>query len=408
MLKKAFGARIPILALSFVLGLNLPRSFSLLALICVVTLLVFRADLKSCSREWVIWLSMLLLGLFGIAYTIRQLQLGVWTWHGKMFSDAATFSLLPMACLSSGWLWGRRCRNPLIGTQLLIAFALGGLVYVSLGLLFSREPWWNLTEIFTSSITVPWGDSGMAAQNVRSVEQRAYAALAFVAVIPWLFWFKPMGWSAKVLACFGLCAWGGYVVWSLNSTKLMLFVVFVALLPCLHMLPRRRFRLITVSLLGLLVTFLVFTKRICDERLYMQIGFIKHIQDHPWGGRQIHFPFAGCPGQPPRIFGPPRNLFTLPHNIFLDQINDVGIIPAFFLLASCAFLLVALLRGFSANANLNDWGPCLALRWGLLACILTQALFQPFLYSDRLLFCVTFLFTGTTLAEFSLRSRRFS
>ena len=110
-------------ALAFVLGLNLPRSFSLLALICAVGLFVWRADLNSLRRDQVAGLSMLLLVLFGLSYSIRQLQLEVWVWNGKVLADAATYTLLPAACLSLAWLWRQQPQDRDSGTELLLAFA---------------------------------------------------------------------------------------------------------------------------------------------------------------------------------------------------------------------------------------------------------------------------------------------
>jgi hypothetical protein len=393
-----------LLTLAFVLGLNLPRSFSLLALICAFGLGVWRADLPRLRRAPVLGWSILLLIAFGLAYSIRQLQLEVWIWNAKTMADAATFTLFPAMCLALGWLWRQQSRDRSSGQGLIVAFALGGLVYVSLALVLSRQPWWNLADIFPSAITVPWGDQGMSGQNVRSVEQRAYAAFAFLPVVPWLLWSKPVGWRAKVPPCLGLGAWGAYVIWSLNSPRLITFALFLALLPCLLMLPSRRARWLGLAGVVSITVWLVQSKRLCDERLPMQLAFLNQIRDHSWGGRQIHFSFQGCPGQGLMTFAPPPNFLHLPHNIFLDQVNDVGLLPALLLLVACSLLLTALLQGFYRGFRRGSWRPGLALCWSVLCCILTQALFQPFLYSDRLLFCLTFVFTGAMLAEFSADS----
>ena len=392
----------PILA--FVLGLNLPRSFSLLTLICAGGLVAWRADLPSLRRHPVVGWSILLLIGFGLIYSIRQLQLEVWIWNGKTLADAATVTLLPTTCLALGWLWRQHHQDLRSGHGLVAAFTIGGLVYVSLALLLSRQPWWNPAEIFPSVITVPWGDQGMAGQNVRSVEQRAYAALAFLPVVPWLLWSRPAGWLIKALASLGLGAWGAYAICSLNSPRLMAFALFFALLPCLMMLPSRRARWLALAGVVSITVWLVQSKRLCDERLPMQLAFLNQIHDHPWGGRQIHFSFEGCPSQGLMTFAPPPNFLHLPHNIFLDQVNDVGLLPALLLLVACSLLLTALLQWFYRGFRRGSWRPGLALCWSVLCCILTQALFQPFLYSDRLLFCLTFVFTGAMLAEFSADS----
>jgi hypothetical protein len=150
-------------------------------------------------------------------------------------------------------------------------------------LLLSRQPWWNLAEIFPSAITVPWGDQGMSGQNVRSVEQRAYAALAFLTVVPWLLWCRPAGWLTKALASLGLGASGAYAILSLNSPKLLAFALFFALLPCLLMLPSRRARWLALAGVVSITAWLVQAKRLCDERVPMQLAFLNQIPDHPWG-----------------------------------------------------------------------------------------------------------------------------
>jgi hypothetical protein len=316
-------------------------------------------------------------------------------------TDAATFVLIPAACLELGYRWRRWAANSDKVVPLLLAFALGGVVYVSLALLLSRQPWWTLNQVFPMTITVPWGADGMAGQNVRSVEQRAYAAFAFLPVIPWILSAKPRKWRVKAGMAIALGLYGGYLIWSLNSPKLMAFDLLLALAPCLLLIPSASVRWGIVATVASGLAALIGSKQICDERLPMQAAFLRHIPNHPWGGRQIEYTFEGCPGQGTMTFGPPPNFLHLPHNIFLDQINDVGIVPAGMLFAACSILLTALLVGFWHAVHRISWNAGLALRWAILSAILTQAIFQPFLYSDRLLFCCSFLFAGALLAEFS-------
>lgn len=146
----------------------------------------------------------------------------------------------------------------------------------------------------------------------------------------------------------------------------------------------------------------IHSKMLCDERIPMQITFLRHILNHPWGGRQISFSFEGCPGQGLlRFTGSPGYIY-LPHNIFLDIINDTGIIPAFFLLITGSTILILAGRHFLKVARTRKWDMGQSIRFGLIIAVICQSMFQPLLYSDQMLFTASFLLTGVLMAEFTL------
>lgn len=382
----------------FLLGLNLPKSFSLLGLVFVIGLVWGRSELMTLIRARLVVSSIVLLVAFGCSFSIRQFQLGFWSLTGASIADLLTFTLYPSLALAAGWLSRRIFLSRRAMCLAIVAFAAGGLCYVLLSLAISRDPWWRLDEVFPSAVTVPWGDHGMSGQNVRSVEQRAMPALVFAGSLPALLLRKSRGWLIKALLAFIASIIAIYALWSLHG-RLGYVVLFVVLVPSFFLMINRHWRLPLLSCAGVTIA-IGFTRQwLCDERFPMQLAFLQHIADAPWGGRRITFSFEGCPSQGLMKFGPPPSFFHLPHNIFLDVINDVGILPAFFLILACSLLLAGLIQAFVLSYNIRLWSISDALAFGSAAVVVTQAMFQPFLYSDRSMFVASFLLTGALLAE---------
>jgi len=165
------------------------------------------------------------------------------------------------------------------------------------------------------------------------------------------------------------------------------------------MINRKPWRLTTIAIAAALIALSMHLRVICDERLMMQSEFLKRIFIHPWGGRRISFNFEGCPGQGVFQFGQPPNSLHLPHNIFLDTINDVGVVPALFLFVAALMILLVMGSYFVQAANLEAWNADQLLRFGLVSAIICQAMLQPFIYSDQSMFVLTFLLTGVIIAE---------
>jgi len=398
-----FQLAILIVGIFFLLGLNLPKSFSLLGLIFIVGLVWGRCELKTLIRAPLVVSSIILLVAFGISFSISQFQLGFWSWTGGSIADLVTFTLYPSLALSVGWVSRRTFLSRRAMCIAVIAFAVGGLCYVLLSLAISRDPWWRYNEVFHSVVTVPWGDHGMSGQNVGSVEQRAMPALVLAGSLPLLLVRKSLGWLVQALLAFLVSMIAIYAFWSLHG-HFGYIVLSVVVAPSLFLMINRHWRVPLFSFVGSIISISLYTQRLCDERLPMQLAFIQYIADAPWGGRRISFSFEGCPGQGVIKFGPPPISLHLPHNIFLDVINDVGILPAFFLILACSLLLGGLTKAFILFYNKANWAISDALMFGLVAFVVTQAMFQPFLYSDRSMFVASFLLTGAMLAELEFRS----
>lgn len=407
MINKSLGLRgfqlaALIVGIFFLLGLSLPKSFSLLGLIFIVGLIWGRRELKALGGAPLVVSSMALLVAFGCLFSISQFQFGFWSWNGSSIADLVTFTLYPSLALAVGWLSRRTFLSRRTMCLAIVAFAVGGLFYVLLSLAISRDPWWRLDEVFPSAVTVPWGDHGMSGQNVRSVEQRAMPALVFAGSLPLLLLRKSHGSLVKALLAFLISMIAIYTLWSLHG-RLGYFVLFSVVAPSFFLMIDRHWRLPLLLSAGVSIGIGLTRQWLCDERFPMQLAFLQHIADAPWGGRQISFGFEGCPSQGVLKFGPPPNSYHLPHNIFLDVINDVGILPAFFLILACSLLLAGLAQAFILSYNIESWTISDSLVFGSVAVVVIQAMLQPFLYSDRSMFVISFLLTGALLAEPSLR-----
>lgn len=384
----------------FLLGLNLPKSFSLLAFVLFFGLLSARAEWRSLCAARQLLVSIILIFSFGITFSVRQFQLGYWALSGHSIADMLTFTFFPATSLITGYLARRRVLTRKALSLAIMAFALGGLCYVLLALGISRNPWWDLAQVFRKVITVPWGEYGLSGQNVRSVEQRLFPALIALSCLPLLIVQRPRLWRTKVFFVSLMSLLASYALWALQG-RLQFMALALSFVPYVFLIVNRSVRMALFVLVVLFVSSAPWNPLICDERYALHLEFLRHISSAPWGGRTISFVFEGC--QSKYVFAAPPAIIHLPHNIFLDVTNDVGIVPALFLLLGCSLLLVALLRGFVACGQAGLWNSGVALRFGIVAVVIVQSLFQPFLYSDRSFFVLSFLFAGAFLSEFSLQ-----
>jgi len=245
---------------------------------------------------------------------------------------------------------------------------------------------------------VPWSQHGQFVQNVRSVEQRAFPALMLLCCVPMLIAQKQPRWRSRslLLSTAGIIAY--YSLYAFNG-RLRYFALALSFAPYLFMIKQRLLRWLILALAAAAVGLGFQFRWLCDERFPMQLAFLGHIQRFPWGGRQISFSFHGCPGQGDFQFAPPPNFLHLPHNIFLDVVNDAGVVPALFLFIAASLSLIAIACGFANVAMAGTWDVDQMLRAGLVSAILCQSMWQPFLYSDRMIFVLSFLLTGSLIAE---------
>ena len=387
-------------ALAGLLGLGLPRSFALLYGLLWISALRAWPTRPRLNNPVLAW-SALWLVLFGISYAVAQRAWGVWVPAAAHLPQILAVLVLPAAGLVVGWLVAGAGRSRLV-TGLIVAYGAGALIYALLSLAASRTPWWNLAQTFELWVRVPWGDAPIT--NMRSVEQRAFLALALLPVGVPLLWARRATsrcWGMALLVMAGLAA---HVAWAYHG-RIGLAVLLLACLPWLWLLPNRAARgwtaLAAVGVMGLAG----WRAGLCDERWWLQTTFVQHLAAAPWGGRQIHFDYQECrPGVLLR-FGPFADASaSSPHNVLLDVYNDAGWISLVCLVLGLAPLLISVVRGFGRAFDRHGWTVALAVRWSACALLAVQWMLQPFLYSDQLMFSLGFVLFGALLAEFTADS----
>jgi len=404
--------------LFFLVGLHLPKAFTLLyvaLLVCAIQVRQSKPLINAALPAYWRW-SFLGLSLFSIVYLGIMLYWGFASPVGSGLLDCISALVLPAGCFWVG------LRLPLLGrattTKLLLAYGLGSLLYVLAALFVARHPWWALDQIFPAEIITPWGVPKVV--NVRSIEQNGILALALLpsalllAVKPAV----PARAGSFVIGGAGLL--GLHAVLSLNG-RLGFLALVLALVPLLAVALHTRqswSRSLVAATVGgtvLMVTLMgrnpafqgSLAGNFCDERFGIYPGFLQHLGKGLMGGHQIAVSSFRCDGKTPFAFGDgaPGSL-TMVHNVVLDIYNDAGFLPVLFLLIALVPALLAILRGFWSLSIRGMWDWQWSVRWSWFVVLLTQWLFQPLLYGDGLLYYLSFLVLGLLAAEFALVYRK--
>lgn len=411
------------LLLMFYVGLHLPRSFLLLYIF--VGLVIWRACLggqalrKSLNglRSALVLRPALILLLFSIAYGSSMLAWRFWTLPADSL-DLFNSLLLPTLLFLAGAQAASFSR--LWSTRVLLAYAVGGLAYLLLALMLAREPWWDWSQVFPASISVPWGSA--EEMNVRSVEQNGYAALLLLA--PGLLMLASSALAARLLglAFILLSALGLHAVQSLQG-RLGFVALLCAALPVLALLisrwsssfysaMRTSWRPRFLAAFGLSAAIAaavsacvrfrpsdlgIWSQGVCDERFSLFASMLMRLHQAPWGGRLLRVPYWPCGGLEPIVLDPSNGEVFMAHNVFLDIYFSAGFLPVLLLLVVILPGFWVGLRGFCLAWPRWDWLVC--LRWGWVCLLVCQWLFQPLLYSDGLLYYLSFFVVGLCLVE---------
>ena len=384
------------------MGLHLPKTFTLFY--AVLALLLWRSrPLRRPAAPLPLAVALLL--LFGLSYALLSVQHGLWRLGGRDLLDLISMLLLP-----AGGLWvGTQAAGRLSWRQmawLWLAYGLGALLYTWLVLLHGRVlvPDGHLLDLLRRSrdtaIPVPWG--GEASMNVRSVEQNAALAAA------WLLPGLALAWQGRqrrlgLLLCASglaavlasLCFHGrlGLLVAALGGAPLLLRLspgrrswrrglavlagAGLALAAALLLRPRLGQRLLAL---------------LHDERFDRLAGFLSAAPRFPWGGNQLHFAMIDQQRQVLMTFDARQG--ELMHNVFCDVYVRVGWLPLLALVLALALCLPpALAQLRRALGSTEEAAPALLLA-GVLITLAVQWLFQPLLYADGLLFFLGFLLLG--------------
>ena len=399
---------IPLL-LAFLVGLHLPKAFTLLYLLYAVLFWQTRnAPVLAPRRLW----PLLALAVFSVGYAWASLHYGLLSLQGRDLLDLISMLVLP---LGGVWLGARlaQCWTPRQLSWIWLAYGLGALLYVWLVLLLGRdalsssplEIWRQHRDL---SIAVPWGKQGV--MNVRSVEQNASFAVAWMFPGLWLLLRKEHLRLAQLMVAAGLL--GLLAVLAFHG-RIGLLVGLLSLLPLAWVATSER-QLVGQSLKlsvwalsglgGFLLLSLVsllwgrgnitsrLLARVYDERLDRFLAFLMHIPDTLWGGQRLSFEY----------FEQQRQLWVhfdasagdLLHNVPFDLLVRAGLLPAITLLLAVVPLLSRSLRQLCL---LLEEAPCPAealIGFGFVIALTVQWLFQPLIFSDALLFYFGFFGLG--------------
>lgn len=412
-----------LLLLTGYVGLHLPRSFLLLYVI--VGLLFWRTCLvhleESEPLRWVqspgVLRSALFLLVFSVTYGFGMLAWGFWLLPADAL-DALNALLLPGLLFLAGV---RAASLPRTwSTRLLLTYAFGALLYVLIALAFARSPWWNWSQVFPVSITVPWGSS--VAINVRSVEQNGYPALLLLAPgLMLTFGSSTVPRRLLGAAFLSLSALGAHVVGALEG-RLGWLTLVVSMLPVVVLLAVRLIASVPrswcrswpipalVAMFGLAgvgtgIAVLnsrlqgsgIWSQGLCEERFSLYASILARLGQAPWGGRRLQFPFRTCGDQALNLVFGAAGQVGIAHNVWLDIYYTLGFVPVLLLLAALAPSALAVVKGFVSAWPAWDWQVC--LRWCCFCLLLGQWLFQPLQYSDGLLYYLSFFVAGLFLVE---------
>lgn len=393
-----------LLKLAFALmGLHVPKAFSLLALVLIVLAWRCRA-VPLLAQKWLLWSALGLL-LFGSSYGLISLHYGFWTWAGRDLLD-----LIGMAIFPAAGLWvGARAGAVLSWRQmapLWLAYGCGALLFAWVVLLHGRgfsagqllEIWQRRRE---SSIAVPWGSEPL--MNVRSIEQNASLAAAWL--MPGLC-LLAIGVQRRLAAGLLLSGLMGLAAVLAFGGRLGLLVVLVGGMPVLVAWTRRWAWWPLGGCAALLMALQLhqgavqrLLARLYDERFDRFVGFLREASRFSGGGQQIHFGYLDHQRQVVVAFDA-RNGDLL-HNVVFDVYARVGWGPVLLLLLvlipllfrACVHLRVAL-----RAPEPGQLGGALVAA-ALLLCLMVQWLFQPLIYGDGLLFYLGFLLLGYLAAK---------
>jgi hypothetical protein len=404
--------------LFFLVGLHLPKAFTLLyvaLLVCAIQVRQLKPLTNAALPAYWRW-SFLGLSLFSIVYLVIMLYWGFASPVGSGLLDCISALVLPAGCFWVG------LRLPLLGrattTKLLLAYSLGSLLYVVAALLVARHPWWALDQIFTLVIPTPWGIPKVV--NVRSIEQNGIIALTMIPAALFLAVKPSFPGRLGAFAIGGAVLLGLHAVLSLNG-RLGFLALLLALLPLLAVAWHQRLHwpkaltaggLGGVVLIGSLIARHPSVQRLlaggyCDERFGMYAGFLQHLGQGLLGGRQIVVTSLLCDGKTAFDFGGGTSGYlTMVHNVVLDIYNDAGMIPVVLLLSALLPALASIFWGFWILFARGTWDWQWSVRWSWFVVLLTQWLFQPLLYGDGLLYYLSFLVLGLLAAEFALVYRK--
>ena len=386
----------------FILGLHLPKSFTLYYLLLLVLAWLGRKNLR--PSPFHAFLIILLL-LFGFFYSSFSVYHGFWEFDSKDILDIISVTLLP----ALGVLIGSSL-NTRLGwrsmASLIFAYGLGSLVFALLAILLGRvlPSHGDLTQFLllrrSSTSSVPWGNTSVV--NIRSIEQNASIAISLFCPGIYLFLTRRYRFLSLLFIIVSLL---GFFVAFVFHGRLLYLMPAVGVLPLLLIpgTPIVLFRKILSYrfLLPFLLVLSIALSKLSrnglfhyfyDERFDRFLGFFRTASSSPWGGGQLSFNSYDRVRQVLMPFDASHG--DLMHNVLMDVYVRVGWIPAFLLLFSVSPLVWQSFKAVQNGLRIPFQQPSVLLLASSALCLTVQWLFQPLLYADGLLFYVGFLLLG--------------
>ena len=397
------------LVLVFLVGLHLPKAFTLLYLLYAALFWQTRnAPAVAPRRLW----PLLALAVFSLGYALASLHYGLWSLQGRDLRDLISMLVLPCGGV---WLGARlaQCWTPRQLSWIWLAYGLGALAYVWAALVLGRDALsGSPLEIWSQhrdlSIAVPWGQQRV--MNVRSVEQNASFAVTWMVPGLSLLLRKDQLRLAQLMVAAGVI--GLLAVLAFHG-RIGLLVALLSFLPLAWAAASERpsahhsLKLIAWALSGLGGFLLLslasllwgrgeitsrFLARVYDERLDRLIPFLTHIPDTLWGGQRLSYEYFELERQV--WVGFDASAGDLLHSVPLDLMVRAGLLPALALLIGTVPLLLCSLRQLALLLRQPSSRGEALIGFGFLIVLTVQWLFQPLIFADALLFYFGFFGLG--------------
>ena len=368
---------------------------------------------------------LILAAIFGVLYTTVSAYFRLWPADIRGYIESASFLLLPTIGLFSGLILSSSTVNLRRLKWILFAYLSGSAFYflVSLVLTFWQQPSLNPLSfggtpfLDTLLLNDPWGIDHTV--NIRSMEQNIVIACA---VFPPLLLTTKLShrfYSSLALATIGIIAiLVGLLVQSRLVGLTCFFSTAISLILIQSSNPRIKNRfsskylsspgLLLLSILSLALSFSFgrgpvlkrLLSRIYDERFDRALALFQHLPDTVLGGKVVVFSFWDIQRQASFIFD--SRAGDLMHNVFLDVVIRTGILPALILIALVFLLVLNIPRYLISVLSTASTPDLFSLSVAFLSVLVFQWLFQPLIYSDQLLFFLSFFILGAFQPSISI------
>lgn len=395
---------------AFLVGLHVPRSNSIMFIFALV--LIFLSIKKKSFIFSRYALEYFLVLFFSILYLLFSWTHGLWAFNLLDISEALSFLCLPFLLYLAGVV--ASSHDSRLIRDILILYFTGSSLFFLLSLiltLHSSSEYHNASQLLVA-MRVPWGSVGIV--NVRSIEQNISIAASLF--LPLLIYTSrpPFPWRSTPLLVLGLfCILSAvslrsrFVGFSCLGTLVFFLLIHRRsdLFPSSKILTAfvklKKLPLILLSALVLSLSLFIgsgpvfqrLLSRVYDERLDRALGLFQMFPNILFGGQSISFSFFDLQRQSYSVFDASRG--DLMHNVFLDVMVRVGVLPAL-------LLFIFVIINFK-----NSLPPLLAGPWNdhpenmqlifvsFFTVISLQWFFQPLVYSDQSFFYFSFFVLGS-------------